>query len=73
MRFISLVCDPLRKQRVALKSQVVDMTAGSTLGELAGEVGRTNFLGYGQLEADGKIVALLQGGRPVDSVAAGEL
>lgn len=47
------------------------MTAGNTLGDLASQIGPTTFVGYRQLEAQGSIVALLQGGRPVDSVAAG--
>lgn len=51
--------------------QVVDMTAGNTLGEMAGRIGHTTFLGYGQLEAGARITALLQGGHPVESVAAG--
>lgn len=49
------------------------MTAGSTLGDLAGSIGPTTFVGYSQLEARGTVVALLQGGRPVDSVSAGAL
>jgi hypothetical protein len=48
------------------------MTAGSTLGDLAGSIGPTTFVGYSQLEARGTVVALLQGGRPVDSVSAGQ-
>ena len=56
-----------------LHRQVVDMTAGSTLGDLAGSVGPTSFVGYSQLEARSTVVALLQGGRPVDSVSAGDL
>jgi hypothetical protein len=47
------------------------MTAGSTLGDLAGSIGPTSFVGYSQLEARGTVVALLQGGRPVNSVSAG--
>ena len=56
-----------------LRRQVVDMTAGSTLGDLAGSIGPTSFVGYSQLEARGTVVALLQGGRPVDSVSAGDV
>jgi hypothetical protein len=56
---------------MVLHPQVVDMTAGSTLGDLAGSIGPTDFVGYSQLEAQGTVVALLQGGRPVDSVSAG--
>lgn len=48
------------------------MTAGNTLGNLAAEIGPTDFVGYSTLEARGTVLALLQGGRPVDSVEAGK-
>lgn len=51
---------------------MVDLTAGSALGDLASQIGPTAFVGYSQLEARASVVALLQGGRPVDSVETGE-
>ena len=51
--------------------QVVDMTAGNTLASMMDDVGATEFTGYGGLEAQGRIVALLRNGQPVDEAEEG--
>ena len=48
------------------------MTAGNMLGDLARELGPSHFSGYGsQLQSTATVVALLQSGRRVNSIAAG--
>ena len=51
--------------------QVVDMTAGNTLASMMNDVGATEFTGYGGLQAQGRIVALLRDGKPVDEAEEG--
>lgn len=43
----------------------------AALGQLAAAVGPTQFTGYTALAGSGKVVALLEGGRQVERVAAG--
>ena len=47
------------------------MTAGNTLAEMMADVGTTEFTGYGGLEAQGRIVALLRDGKPVEEAEEG--
>lgn len=61
-----------QRQRSKDSAKVVDMTAGSALGELAARVADTVFVGHDSLETTSTVVALLQGGQLVDSVTAGE-
>ncbi len=51
--------------------QVVDMTAGNALASMMDDVGSTQFTGYGGLQAQGRIVALLRDGKPVDEAEEG--
>lgn len=53
--------------------QTVDVASGSAFGQMATQLGATQFLGHTTLEAAATVQALLQDGRPVDSVAAGVL
>jgi hypothetical protein len=61
----------VNKTGVYLASQVVDMTAGNTLAAMMEDIGATEFRGYGGLEAQGRIVALLRDGKPVDEAEEG--
>ena len=47
------------------------MTAGNTLASMMDDIGSTQFTGYGGLEAQGRIVALLRNGKPVDEAEEG--
>ena len=47
------------------------MTAGNTLAAMMDDVGSTEFMGYGGLAAQGRIVALLRNGKPVDEAEEG--
>ena len=60
-----------KRSREALKS--IDLTAGRLLGELAGQLGASNFIGYehGSLRAEASVLALLKDGKTVDSASAG--
>lgn len=61
-----------KRSREALKS--IDLTAGRLLGELAGQLGASNFIGYehGSLRAEASVLALLKDGKTVDSASAGD-
>lgn len=63
----------MEAQRVRAKSarEAVDLTADAILNELRTDVGTTSFLGYSDLTASARVVALLQEGRAVDQAAAG--
>ncbi len=63
----------MQEQRQRSKDAVseVDLTARSSLGEMAGELGATTFTGHHDLQGEGQILALLQDGRPVQSAAEG--
>ena len=52
-------------------AQVFDLTAGNTLAAMLDDIGATRFVGYSGLEAQGRIVALLQGGQPVQEAVEG--
>ena len=60
-----------KRSRDALKS--IDLTAGRLLGELAGQLGTSDFIGYehGSLRAEASILAILKEGKTVDSASAG--
>ncbi len=47
------------------------MTAGNALASMMDDVGSTQFTGYGGLQAQGRIVALLRDGKPVDEAEEG--
>lgn len=59
------------RQVAGSSPQTVDVASGSAFGQMATQLGATQFLGHTTLEAAATVKALLQGGRPVDSVAAG--
>src|SRR5690606_29440478 len=63
----------MAKQREAARA-AGKFGGGATLpAELASQLPATEFLGYDTLETDGlQVLAILHGGRPVDSVEAGE-
>jgi len=48
------------------------MTAGNTLAAMLGEIGSTTFLGYQELQSQGRILALLREGVSVDEAVEGE-
>ena len=60
-----------KRSREALKS--IDLTAGRLLGELAGQLGTSDFIGYehGSLRAEASVLAILSDGKTVDSASAG--
>jgi len=60
-----------KRSREALKS--IDLTAGRLLGELAGQLGTSDFIGYehGSLRAEASVLAILKEGKTVDSASAG--
>ena len=60
-----------KRSREALKS--IDLTAGRLLGELAGQLGTSNFIGYehGSLRAEASVLAILSDGKTMDSASAG--
>jgi len=60
-----------QRQRSKDSVKTVDMTAGSAFGDLAEQLGKTEFVGHTQLETSATITALMQDGKPVDTVAAG--
>ena len=59
------------RSREALKG--IDLTAGRLLGELAGQLGTSDFIGYehGSLRAEASVLAILKEGKTVDSASAG--
>ncbi|CAL5229400.1 g12718 [Coccomyxa viridis] len=61
-----------KRSREALKS--IDLTAGRLLGELAGQLGTSDFIGYehGSLRAEASVLAILKEGKTVDSASAGD-
>ena len=61
-----------KRSREAFKS--VDLTAGRALGDLAGQLGTSDFIGYehGSLRAEASVLAILREGKSVDSASAGE-
>ena len=61
-----------KRSREAYKN--VDLTAGSALGNLAGQLGTSDFIGYehGSLRAEASVLAILREGKTVDSASAGE-
>jgi alanyl-tRNA synthetase len=61
-----------KRSREAVKS--IDLTAGRLLGELAGQLGASNFIGYehGSLRSEASVLALLRDGKTVDSASAGD-
>ncbi len=61
-----------RRSREALKS--IDLTAGRLLGEMAGQLGASSFIGYehGSLRADASVLALLKDGKTVGLASAGK-
>lgn len=61
-----------KRSREAYKS--VDLTAGRLLGDLAGQLGTSDFIGYehGSLRAEASVLAILNEGKTVDSASAGE-
>ena len=56
---------------IGVRAQVVDMTAGNALASMMDDVGSTQFTGYGGLQAQGRIVALLRNGKSVDEAEEG--
>lgn len=60
-----------KRSREALKG--IDLTAGRLLGELAGQLGTSNFIGYehGSLRAEASVLAILREGKTVESASAG--
>ncbi len=60
-----------KRSREALKS--IDLTAGRLLGELAGQLGTSDFIGYehSSLRAEASVLAILKEGKTVDSASAG--
>ena len=61
-----------KRSREAYKS--VDLTAGRLLGDLAGQLGTSDFIGYehGSLRAEASVLAILKEGKTMDSASAGE-
>ena len=61
-----------KRSREAYKG--VDLTAGRALGDLAGQLGTSDFIGYehGSLRAEASVLAILREGKTVDSASAGE-
>ena len=61
-----------KRSREAYKG--VDLTAGRALGDLAGQLGTSDFIGYehGSLRAEASVLAILRDGKSVDSASAGE-
>lgn len=47
------------------------MTAGNTLAAMLGEIGSTTFVGYQELQSQGRILALLREGVSVDEAVEG--
>lgn len=60
-----------QKQRSKEAAKTLDLTQGAALGQLLGQVGSTSFLGYSQLAAPARVVAILAEGRPVDTASPG--
>ena len=61
-----------KRSREAYKG--VDLTAGRALGDLAGQLGTSDFIGYkhDSLRADASVLAILKEGKTVESASAGE-
>lgn len=60
-----------KRSREALKS--IDLTAGRLLGDLAGQLGASDFIGYehGSLRTQASVLAILKEGKTVDSASSG--
>eukprot|EP00884_Botryococcus_braunii_P001202 jgi/Botrbrau1/11082/Bobra.0302s0024.1 len=61
-----------QKQRSKEAAKAVDLTQGAVLGQLLGELGATSFLGYSQLAAPARVVAILSDGQSVEAASPGE-
>lgn len=61
-----------QRQRSKDSVKVVDMTAGSALGDLATRVANTIFVGHSSLKTTSRVVALLKNEEQVNSVTAGD-
>jgi len=62
----------MEEQRERARAASRFESTGQMPAELASKLQPTEFLGYGTLEADGKIVAILRDGIAVDALAPGE-
>ncbi|CAD7697585.1 unnamed protein product [Ostreobium quekettii] len=61
----------IQKQRSKQARGQVDMGAQSTIDSLMGTMGSTEFLGYSQLEGEGKVIALVVEGESRESAGEG--
>ena len=62
----------LQRQRSKKAQEQVDMNSQLAVDALAAQVSATQFLGYSQLEAEGRVVGLVADGKARDSAEEGE-
>ena len=61
----------VQRQRSKDSARTVDLSSGGLLGELASQLGATQFMGYTQTQGQGRVVALVRDGKRVQSASAG--
>ncbi len=62
----------MAQQRERAREASKFASAGALPAELVAQLPPTEFLGYAALQGEGRVVALLRGGRPVESIGAGD-
>lgn len=60
-----------QRQRSKDSAKVVDLEVGGVLAGLGSQIDATSFSGHASLESRATVVALLRGGRSIDSASAG--